>query len=389
MLAGSIASSKLLNGAVANLTGVNSGDQTITLTGGVTGSGTGSFTATVITNANLTGPVTSTGNATAIANGAISNAMLANSAVANLSGVNTGDQSSVSGNAGSATTTAITNDTTTNTTMYPTWVTATTGNLDQKVSSTKLTFNPSTATLTTTTFAGALSGNATTVTTNANLTGPITSSGNATAIASQTGTGTKFVVDTSPTLITPLLGTVTSGNISACTSTSMVMVTPILGVPTSGTLTNCTGLPTAGLLCSTTNDSAASTKIGEYLSTSVLAASAVSVSSGTGKTIVTLSLTAGDWDVCATLVTKPASTTTTSRCVAGISQTTNTQPTFGAENNVHVYHSAVAATQDIALPVGQTRISLSGTTNIFLVATVTFAVSTMSAYGFIGARRVR
>ena len=47
--------------------------------------------ATVTTNANLTGPVTSTGNATAIANGAISNAMLANGAVANLSGTNTGD----------------------------------------------------------------------------------------------------------------------------------------------------------------------------------------------------------------------------------------------------------------------------------------------------------
>jgi hypothetical protein len=48
--------------------------------------------ATVTTNANLTGPVTSTGNATAIANGAITNAMLANGAVANLSGTNTGDQ---------------------------------------------------------------------------------------------------------------------------------------------------------------------------------------------------------------------------------------------------------------------------------------------------------
>ena len=50
-------------------------------------------------------------------------------------------------------------------------------------------------------------GNAATVVTNANLTGVITSSGNATSIASQTGTGTKFVVDTSPTLITPALGT--------------------------------------------------------------------------------------------------------------------------------------------------------------------------------------
>ena len=47
--------------------------------------------ATVTTNANLTGPVTSVGNATSIANAAISNAMLANGAVANLSGTNTGD----------------------------------------------------------------------------------------------------------------------------------------------------------------------------------------------------------------------------------------------------------------------------------------------------------
>ncbi len=69
----------------------------------ITGTGA-SFTAgNVTTNANLTGPVTSTGNATAIANGAISNAMLANSAVANLSGTNTGDQTTISGNAGTAT----------------------------------------------------------------------------------------------------------------------------------------------------------------------------------------------------------------------------------------------------------------------------------------------
>jgi hypothetical protein len=62
------------------------------------------------------------------------------------------------------------------------------------------------------------------------------------AVTDETGTGS-LVFNTSPTLVTPILGTVTSGNISACTSTSMVMVTPILGTPTSGTLTSCTGLP--------------------------------------------------------------------------------------------------------------------------------------------------
>ena len=52
-----------------------------------------------------------------------------------------------------------------------------------------------------------ITGNAATVTTNANLTGPITSVGNTTSVASQTGTGSKFVMDISPILITPNLGT--------------------------------------------------------------------------------------------------------------------------------------------------------------------------------------
>ncbi len=59
-----------------------------------------------------------------------------------------------------ATNIGITDDTTTNATMYPLWVTANTGNLPAKVSSSKITFNPSTATLTTTTFSGALTGTA-------------------------------------------------------------------------------------------------------------------------------------------------------------------------------------------------------------------------------------
>jgi hypothetical protein len=53
-----------------------------------------------------------------------------------------------------------------------------------------------------------------------NLTGPITSVGAATTVAAQTGTGSTFVMQASPTLTTPNLGT-----------------------PTAATLTNATGLP--------------------------------------------------------------------------------------------------------------------------------------------------
>lgn len=112
-------------------------------------------------------------------------------------------------------------------------------------------------------------GNAATVTTNANLTGPITSVGNATSIASQTGTGTKFVVDTSPTLITPNIGVATgtslqlsgltvssavatdaSKNLVSVTNTgtgnnvlaaSPTLTSPALGTPTALVGTNITG----------------------------------------------------------------------------------------------------------------------------------------------------
>jgi len=50
----------------------------------------------------------------------------------------------------------------------------------------------------------------------------------------------KTLLFTSPAMVTPVLGTVTSGNISACTSTSMVMVTPVIGAAT-GTSLSTTG----------------------------------------------------------------------------------------------------------------------------------------------------
>ena len=120
------------------------------------------FAVTATTNANLTGPITSIGNAT-----------------------------SVAAQTGTGTTFVMS---TSPTLVTPALGTPSSGNL---TNCTFPTLNQNTT------------GSAATVTTNANLTGPITSSGNATSIASQTGTGTKFVVDTSPTLVTPDIGVAT------------------------------------------------------------------------------------------------------------------------------------------------------------------------------------
>lgn len=108
-------------------------------------------------------------------------------------------------------------------------------------------------------------------------------------VTDETGSGA-LVFATSPTLVTPALGTPSSGTLTSCTglpvstgisglgsgvatflatpsssnlaaavtgetgsgalvfATSPTLVTPALGTPSSGTLTNCTGLPTAGLV---------------------------------------------------------------------------------------------------------------------------------------------
>jgi len=94
------------------------------------------------------------------------------------------------------------------TTTFIMLATAATGDL-QPATDAGLSYNATTNALTTTTFIGALTGNATTVTTNANLTGPITSVGNATSVAAQTGTGSTFVMQASPTLTTPNIGVAT------------------------------------------------------------------------------------------------------------------------------------------------------------------------------------
>ena len=221
-----------ITGTAAGLTAGNV-TTNANLTGGVTSVGNA---ATVVTNANLTGDVTSVGNATTLTNAPV----IAKVLTGYVSGAGT---------------------------------VAATDSILQAIQ--KLDGNNST---------------------NANLTGPITSVGNATSIASQTGTGTTFVMNTSPTLVTPALGTpsalvgtnitgtataftasnvttnanltgaVTSvgnaaslgsfssanllgaltdetGTGSAVFATSPTLVTPLLGTPTSGVLTNATGLP--------------------------------------------------------------------------------------------------------------------------------------------------
>jgi hypothetical protein len=123
---------------------------------------TGEFTATGFTGsgANLTslpaGQLSGTIPSAVLGNSSLfigTTSILLNraSSAQSLTGVNidgSAGSATTAGTATNATNVAITDDTSTATDMYPTWVTNTTGNLPVKVSSTKLKFNPSTGVLT-------------------------------------------------------------------------------------------------------------------------------------------------------------------------------------------------------------------------------------------------
>jgi len=164
------------------------------------------------------------------------------------------DTATSAGSATNATNTAITDDVATAATMYPTWVTANTGNLPQKTTSTKLTFNPSTGMLSSTGFTGALTGNADTATTAGSAT-------NATNI------GITDDVATAATMY-PLWATANTGNLPAKVTSTKLTFNPSTGMLSSTGFTGAlTGSATALKSASTSIDVAAATapNVGDVL----------------------------------------------------------------------------------------------------------------------------
>lgn len=138
-----------------------------------------------------------------------------------------------------------------------------------------------------------------------------------------------------------------------------------------------------------TNNNASAGNIGEIISSSVSVGSAVSLTSTVSADVTSISLTAGDWDVVGMVALSPAATTSITIRRASISTTSATLDTAFDRLFLDI-HAAIVPAASLYLPVvGPTRLSLSATTTVYLVASVNFTVSTCGAFGGIRARRVR
>jgi hypothetical protein len=146
-------------------------------------------------------------------------------------------------------------------------------------------------------------------------------------------------------------------------------------------------------LATGTNDDAAAGFVGELLSNQVLVGAAVGLTSTNWAQITSITLTPGDWDVSAmALFTVTGTTSVVQRAVA-ISQN-NAAPDQGNEcmaQNTQGMPATVSANINATLHAGPHRIKVASgaTSTVYLLAYGQFSVSTMTACGFIRARRMR
>lgn len=170
-----------------------------------------------------------------------------------------------------------------------------------------------------------------------------------------------------------------SGTGAFAGTTSPIFTTPTLGAATATSITF--SPTTSGIVGTTTNDNAAAGKVGEVISSSV---STGAITSGVVTNATSISLTAGDWDVYGSVNTNPSGTTTTSLLKIGISSSSVAFPTV-------FFQSPAGGAAGFAqgAPAPTVRISLSGTTTIYLVAQITYAVSTLTFNCDMYARRAR
>lgn len=188
-----------------------------------------------------------------------------------------------------------------------------------------------------------------------------------------------------------------SGSALLYTSGTGVTCGSSFAMTTGATFTgSITPSQTAGIVGTTTNNNANAGSVGEYVCAQVTnggspigcqtnSGTPVSLTSGTPGNITSVSLTAGDWDVSGAISFLPNSSTAIQLHATAVG---TTSASLGNDYQAALY--SIAAGTGVPRQISPVvRISISSTTTVYLVGQANFTTSTLTAYGFIRARRVR
>ena len=139
-----------------------------------------------------------------------------------------------------------------------------------------------------------------------------------------------------------------------------------------------------GIQGTTTNNNADAGVVGEYVSSTVLTGSAVTINyGGSGVPVTSISLTAGDWDVTGWVGYNVGAASVVTYLIQGIS---TTNPGLTGETS-NVFGGTASTTPQIPIPIQ--RVSIASTTTINLSSATGGSGTALTAYGTIRARRIR
>lgn len=173
-------------------------------------------------------------------------------------------------------------------------------------------------------------------------------------------------------------------NLSA--ANSGVLTTNSTGVPSIDT-TNfqvlTTGVQMKG---NNTNTAPPSGFIGEQIRAALAFGSAINLPNNTQTNIVSISLTAGIWDVSSVAIFNPNATYSGSFIGASISTTSATPGTAG--DNAVTGNPPVANVYPVTQVIPSYRLTLSSTTTVYLVCVASVTAGACTGYGRISATRV-
>ncbi len=142
-------------------------------------------------------------------------------------------------------------------------------------------------------------------------------------------------------------------------------------------------ITTANLIGTTTNNNAAAGSVGEVLTANNDGAP-VTLTNATATNIVTLSLTAGDWDVFGNCTFLQGTALTLGQCVVTLSSAAFPNVAFRS-----ILQLTSGTAMAIALPAPLLRVSIASTTTVYLVGMAIDTVSGATGQGQITARRIR
>ncbi len=140
---------------------------------------------------------------------------------------------------------------------------------------------------------------------------------------------------------------------------------------------------TKGIVGTPTNNNAAATYVGEFISSTIASGAAISPSSTVATDLTSISLTAGDWDVYGDV------SFTNSGTASSFSGSISTVTATVQDPSAGISSATSSLTGSVLFAVPYRRMSLAATTTIYLVVLTVFATGTPTCYGGIYARRAR